>query len=57
MAYFRFLRLDFYVSIIVSLDKSHLLSLCARIATLKSKNLNEEDTRIILIDPMLLALG
>ncbi len=39
------------------LDKRHLLSLCARIATLKSKDLNEEDTRVILIDPMLLALG
>ncbi|MFX0023530.1 MAG: DUF5655 domain-containing protein [Candidatus Hermodarchaeota archaeon] len=39
------------------LDKKHLLSLCARIATLKSKDLNEEDTRVILIDPMLLALG
>ncbi len=39
------------------LDKKHLLTLCARIATLKSKDLNEEDTRVILIDPMLLALG
>jgi predicted transport protein len=57
VADFRFLRLDFYVSIIVPLDKSHLLSLCARVVTLKSKNLNEEDTRVILIDPMLLALG
>lgn len=39
------------------LDKKRLLSLCARIATLKSKDLNEEDTRVILIDPMLLVLG
>jgi len=41
----------------VPLDKKHLLSLCTRIAALKSKDLNEEDTRVILIDPMLLALG
>jgi predicted transport protein len=41
----------------VPLDKKHLLSLCARLATLESKDLNEEDTRVILIDPMLLALG
>ena len=39
------------------LDKKHLLSLCERIATLKSQNLNEEDTRGILIDPILQALG
>ena len=39
------------------LDKKHLLTLCERIATLKSKKLNEEDTRCILIDPMLRALG
>ena len=47
MANSRFLRLNFYVSLIVPLDKSHVLSLCARIATLKSKNLNEEDKQNI----------
>ncbi|MFX1567597.1 MAG: hypothetical protein ACFFCV_04425 [Promethearchaeota archaeon] len=39
------------------LDKKRLLSLCERIAALKSQNLNEEDTRGILIDPMLQELG
>ena len=39
------------------LDKKRLLSLCERITPLKSQNLNEEDTRGILIDPMLQVLG
>ncbi|MFX1420663.1 MAG: hypothetical protein ACFE9N_17330, partial [Promethearchaeota archaeon] len=38
------------------LDKKLLLTLCERIDHLKSKDINEEDTRVILIDPMLQAL-
>ncbi|MFX1390007.1 MAG: hypothetical protein ACFE9Z_08100 [Promethearchaeota archaeon] len=38
------------------LDKKLLLTLCERIEHLKSKDINEEDTRGILIDPLLQAL-